>query len=625
VRDDDDRAGLSVPPTVRSWTGRVILLAVRRHLASTGPLSTSATVHHTSVEGSLMRNTRVWQAGAVVAALAVFVAGCSSSGSAAGSAPGQGSSSGSAGGSGDTSGASGSASGSASSAGNGSSATANLVAGGTATIVIVHDPGNLDPAGANSTDQTNQFLSPFAYDNPVALDSKGDLQPQVASKWTVNSLTEYVLTIRKDVTCSDGSALTAKTVADDINYVGDPANQSPLIDVSVPKDAKAVADTSASTVTVTLAAPNAFFLQNLATLPLVCDKGLADRSTLATASDGSGPYVLSEAVANDHYTYTLRDGYTWGPGGATTAEKGMPATIVMKVVSDETTAANLLLNGQVNIASVTGADQARLAAAKLFHVDQLLVQGELWFNELKGTPASDKAVRTALTQALDLTTLAKVGSAGKAVTPDGLVPQPRTCKGDTVAGNLPGFDMAAAKAGLDAAGWKAGADGIRAKDGKPLAITLLYADGNLSETDSAAEYAAQQWKQLGADVTLEKKPKDQRNTIMLADNAKTWDVMFLALQVSNPAMAVPFLSGTFPSKGINFGHLTNQTYLDEVAKANAKSGAEGCDNWNAAEEALYKNVDMVPFADVPTPTWGKNITFETSPVFLIPTSLRLHG
>ena len=49
---------------------------------------------------------------------------------------------------------------------------------------------------------------------------------------------------------------------------------------------------------------------------------------------GTGPYELTEAVPGDHYTYQIRDGYTWGPNGATTAEEGMPDTVVMKIVAE---------------------------------------------------------------------------------------------------------------------------------------------------------------------------------------------------------------------------------------------------------------------------------------------------
>ncbi len=51
---------------------------------------------------------------------------------------------------------------------------------------------------------------------------------------------------------------------------------------------------------------------------------MADRASLASATSGTGPYVLTEAAPGDHYTYAVRDGYAWGPDGATTDTEGMP-------------------------------------------------------------------------------------------------------------------------------------------------------------------------------------------------------------------------------------------------------------------------------------------------------------
>ena len=103
--------------------------------------------------------------------------------------------------------------------------------------------------------------------------------------------------------------------------------------------------------TLKLAAPAPFVLNGLASLPIVCPGGMDDRKSLAQATAGTGPYELTEAAPGDHYTYQIRDGYTWGPNGATTATEGMPDTIVMKIVQNETTSANLLLSGDLNAAS----------------------------------------------------------------------------------------------------------------------------------------------------------------------------------------------------------------------------------------------------------------------------------
>ena len=129
------------------------------------------------------------------------------------------------------------------------------------------------------------------------------------------------------------------------------------------------ADDAARTVTLTSEAPVPFMLQNTgAELFIVCAEGLADRSTLAAGTDGTGPFVLEEAVANDHYTFSARDDYAWGPDGPTSELAGFPSEVVVRIVENESTAANLLLSGEVNIAgSRRGRSPARRERGLLRH------------------------------------------------------------------------------------------------------------------------------------------------------------------------------------------------------------------------------------------------------------------
>ena len=90
----------------------------------------------------------------------------------------------------------------------------------------------------------------------------------------------------------------------------------------------------------------------------------------------------------------------------------MPDTIVMKVIQNEGTAANLVLSGEINAATVQGPDAKRLEAAKLFSTSTPAMVGEQWYNHNDGHETSDAAVRMGLTQALDLTELASVATAG---------------------------------------------------------------------------------------------------------------------------------------------------------------------------------------------------------------------
>jgi len=99
-------------------------------------------------------------------------------------------------------------------------------------------------------------------------------------------------------------------------------------------------------------------VRNVGGLHIVCNKGIKDRTLLKQGSDGTGQYKVAEAVPGDHYTLTRRKEYAWGSGDFKADQPGMPDKVVLKVVANETTAANLLLAGQVNIAAITGPDKA---------------------------------------------------------------------------------------------------------------------------------------------------------------------------------------------------------------------------------------------------------------------------
>ena len=160
--------------------------------------------------------------------------------------------------------------------------------------------------------------------------------------------------------------MTATVVKQNLDFVGNPANKSPLLGLFMPIGATVTANNGTRTVTVTTNTPQPFMIQGLALVQLVCSKGLANRSILDHGTDGTGPYKLTGAVPGDHYTFSVRKGYTWGPGGATTAVSGLPAKVTVKVVTNETTAANLLLTGGLNVASIGGPDRTRLNKANLF-------------------------------------------------------------------------------------------------------------------------------------------------------------------------------------------------------------------------------------------------------------------
>jgi peptide/nickel transport system substrate-binding protein len=502
----------------------------------------------------------------------------------------------------------------------GGSTGGKLVNGKTFTVAIGTDPGNLDPL--TTVLSATRGVDRFLYATLVNLAADGSPIPSLAAKWQADT-TKATFTLRPGITCSDGSPLTATDVAGNVNFVGNPKNKSPLTGLFVMPGTKATADDATRTVTVTSGAPDAFLLRNIGTLFIACGKGLHDPARLAKGQDGTGMFTMSQVAPGDHYTMTRRKDYTWGPGTWNPDQAGLPDSVVVKVIQNETTATNLLLSGQLSAAAINGPDQQRLDASKLYHSDLLAPLGEFFYNEAVGRPGQDPSVRRALTQALDLSQLGKVLTNGKGRTSQGVVTiQPRPCTGDNVAGNLPTHDVAAAKSALDAAGWTVGSGGVRTKAGKRLTLTVIYGT-QLGPTMSAgAELVQQTWKSIGADVTLKGVDSPGLNQVLFSTGA--WDVSMGPVGLDLPSQLVPFVSGPVPPQGVNFAHIKNAQYEALAHKAAGQAGAASCPDWNAAESALVKAVDIVPYENTVTPTYGKNAKF-TVDDGIDPTTIRMYG
>lgn len=475
--------------------------------------------------------------------------------------------------------------------------------GGTFTMAIAGDPGKLDPQSSASSQLF--AVNQLAYDTLVTVDGdNGEIQSQLATDWEVDGTT-VTFTLAEGVTCADGTEFTATNVAENVGYVGDPKNKSPYLGTFLPAGATAEADDAAGTVTITLAQPAPFVLNGLASLPMVCGSGMEDRTSLAAGTAGTGPYELTEAVPGDRYTYQVRDDYTWGPNGATTAEDGMPDTVVMRIIQNEGTSANLLLSGEINAATIQGPDAKRLAGADLFATETPALVGEQWYNHDAGRATSDAEVRLGLTQALDLGELASVATAGEGTPATTLAAiAPVACPGDSVSGALPAQDVDAASAALSG-----------------QEFTFLYSSAAGSAVSAAAELAVQQWEAAGATVTA--KGVDETALQGAIFGTGDWDIAWVPLNVNSPDQLVTFLSGPgLADGGSNFSGIDNSDYTDGVTAASELDGTEGCESWLEAESALVAAADIVPFANNLVRTFGNGAEFEYPGQFM-PTSIRM--
>jgi peptide/nickel transport system substrate-binding protein len=476
---------------------------------------------------------------------------------------------------------------------------------GTATLGITTDPGNLDPqmtiVGAA------RYVDTFAYDTLVNLAGPGKVVSNLAQSWKVVSPTKVTFTLHKGIKCTDGTKMTATVVKKNLEFVGDPKNKSPLLGLFMPVGATVTANNTKRTVAVTTATPNPFMIQGLALVQMVCAKGLANRSILAHGTDGTGPYAMTSGVPGDHYSFVVRKGYKWGPNGASTATNGLPAKVTLKVVTNESTEANLLLTGGLNLAAIAGPDRARLDKANLFKIVSPAQPNELMFNENPGHATSSAAVRKAIVQALNLNQIGTVATSGRGLKMTQLSLQNFTpCDGNSVTGSVPAYNPGAARSVLSGAG----------------NLKLLYATDAGPSYPPTAELAQQQLTSAGAHVTLD--PKSTAALQGTIFGSGDWDVVIIGIGVANPAQFTSLISGPTPSqKGANFAGINNAGYESAVAKANKQVGAAGCKSWLDGERALFKAADIAPLAVTTSASYGKKLKFKLGVQGPVPTSLRL--
>ena len=281
---------------------------------------------------------------------------------------------------------------------------------------------------------------------------------------------------------------------------------------------------------------------------------------------------------------------------------------MLKVVTNMTTGANLLLSGGANIGEVVGPDTQRLTSLYSQSVDAPF--GVLWFNQKKGTPTAQEPVRHALTESLQLTQLGQVLTSGTGAASTGMVTAALSpCKGNTVSGNLPAYDQSAAKSALA---------------GKNLSIAVYYPTSAGSGAASAAELMQSTWSQLGVKVSLHGITDAEIDSEIVAGSA-AWNVAIVPIGLTTPSELVPFVSGSTPPTGEDFSYIKNAAYTADVTKASSAAGSAGCPDWNAAETELYKDVDLVPFVDSAVATYAKGATFSLSQGSVMPASIRMLG
>lgn len=330
----------------------------------------------------------------------------------------------------------------------------------------------------------------------VKLDSKSVPQPQLATSWKWTDPTTLTFTLRKGVKFSDGQPFTSADAKGSLDrYI---AQKGPLAAVfSIIKDSTA---DDPSTFTIHTNAPTGTLVGVLA-LVYMGEGSHSTDDAWWSKPVGTGPFVLSEYVANDHVTLTRNDDY-WGT-------KAKLKTVTFKLITDTSAKITALSNGQVQVLNDVTNDQIPTVKA-LSNVTLTQSAGLtyyfLWF-ENQHAPLDNVKVRKAMWEALDLPTIVKSLLGDTATTMDSFCPS--KAFGCVPAEGMPKYDPADAKKLLAEAGYPNG-----------FTVDIIFSTAN-SGLDNLSKAFISAWKAVGITVT----PRALDGTTWLTDFvALNWDM-----------------------------------------------------------------------------------------------------
>lgn len=471
------------------------------------------------------------------------------------------------------------------------------------SIALGSDPGSLNPL-TNATASGLQLLE-LSYESLVYFEAGVEAAPWLADEWEATT-TSVSFTLREGVLCGDGTTLTASDVKATFEYAGADETGSPFKGVLFPVELTVTADDEAGTVVFETPSPDAFLVQKIGHVPIVCASGLEDPSVLETEMHGTGLYALTSATPGTEYTFALRDDHNSGANGVTGETAGLPAVVTAQVVQSGATRANMLQAGELSIGEVGDPDRERLDGAGLYTLDVPSRPGQIFFNQAEGRPTNAFEVRSAIAQALDREPIMQVATGGRGTIRNSLTsPLGSVCIDMDSSAAIPTHDADAAAALLDEAGWVEGADGVRAKDGEVLSLKILANADEAVGVADAIELMRQQLAEVGiqAEATLVSAYTD------VIFQGGDWDIVWAPISVELPSPWRGILSGDFPPDGGNWTYNTNQAYFDLADQAAALPGEEGCGLWQAAQDELFSHLEAMPIANSTSTIFGANVEF----------------
>lgn len=385
--------------------------------------------------------------------------------------------------------------------------------GGTYHEGIVGVPRFINPVLANS--DADHDITSLVFSGLVRKSATGELIPDLAQDWTISpDGKNYTVTLKPGIVFHDGTAVTPEDIIFTVNKIQDPSIKSPL---RVAWDGVTVTSPDAQTVVFNLQKPYAGFLQQLTLgiLPATLWKEVPidgwQTSVYNSEAIGTGPYEVKDISRNKSgvpQVFTLSAFKKFALG------KPFIKTVQIKTFAKKTDAYEALSNDSIDELAMVDSNDVDQASPRTHTVitKSLPRVFGLFFNPSKNKLFADPTVVKALNLATDKKSLISHIFNGYGTPLSGPLPESLDATSDDFAAK-----QTLAKSLLDKAGWKVNpATGIREKvtstttgTGKKQTtqtskqtLSFVLATANTNDLEESAQLLAEQYKEIGVDVTV---------------------------------------------------------------------------------------------------------------------------
>ncbi len=436
-----------------------------------------------------------------------------------------------------------------------------LLSGGFSTMALAAQPVPAELKLAIGSEPTEGFdpLLGWSHGSYLLLHSpllkqNADLSWQNVLTQSVTPSTdgkEWLITLKPDLSFSNGAQLTAEDVAFTYNSA---AQGGGKIDMGNFVSAKVLSPTE---VAITLSAPQSTFVNVLGSLGIVSKQDY-DAKAYAQKPVGAGPYRLVSFLPGQQLVVEANPYYA---GGNNDFKR------LVFVFIDEESAYAAARSNQLDLVRIAPSLAPTVPASLKLWVRPSVENRGIVFpippaggKDAKGYPigndvTSDVAVRRAINYAIDRKLLADQLLEGHAI------PAYSAVEGLPWLNKATAFkdgDAAHANALLDEAGWKMGSDGIRHKGNLRAAFTLWYTSGDSTRRD-LAEAVRAMLKPIGLEVSLKSGSWEQVEREMHANPVLMgWgslDPMELYHHYQSGSGGVEFYNPGYYSNPVVDGHL----------------------------------------------------------------------